>query len=161
MLTTSCQRSSSHIISQLHMCALKTQNFKDDPNHKSHTGSFLPFRLLDSLLSCASTKTWKQGRHLAAASGSKDRSAFELVEAQSLVVRNTTLGGFCSSSRRQTLRRYRHRPRPALSTYSKLASLLAQRITGKSRQIWRYLYTWVGYKEQLATERLTFSYSNE
>jgi len=23
------------------------------------------------------------------------------------------------------------------------------------------LYTWVGYKEQLATERLTFSYSNE
>jgi len=23
------------------------------------------------------------------------------------------------------------------------------------------LYTWVGYKEQLATERLTFAYSNE
>ena len=97
----------------------------------AHTQAGLPLRLFDSLLSCASTKTWKQGRHLAAASGIKDRSGFELVQvvwaAQSrvciislLVVRNTihnNIGWILQNcSRKQTLRRYCHWPPPALSS---------------------------------------------
>ena len=41
-------------------------NFEATAEIEKHA-ELLPFLLLDSLLSWARTKTWKQGRHLAAA----------------------------------------------------------------------------------------------